>query len=110
MPVLLLTTKGRKSGKERTVPLGYLDAGDRYVVIGSKGGVAPEHPAWYLNLRADADVGVQIGSERRRMRARRASAEEEERLWPRVLAQGRGYEKYRQKTTREIPLVYLEPA
>jgi F420H(2)-dependent quinone reductase len=107
LPVLLLTTTGRKTGTQRTVPLGYFADGDAYVVVGSKGG-APQHPAWYLNLEAHSEVGVQIGSEQRRMHARRASAEEAERLWPPILAQAPGYGKYRAKTRREIPLVLLE--
>jgi deazaflavin-dependent oxidoreductase (nitroreductase family) len=107
LPVLLLTTTGRKTGTQRTVPLGYFEDGDAYVVVGSKGG-APQHPAWYLNLEAHPEVGVQIGSEQRRMRARRASPEEAERLWPSILDRAPGYAKYRAKTRREIPLVLLE--
>lgn len=107
LPVLLLATTGRKTGTQRTVPLGYFEDGDAYVVVGSKGG-APQHPAWYLNLEAHPEVGVQVGSEQRQMRARRASPEEAERLWPRILALAPGYAKYRAKTSREIPLVLLE--
>ena len=107
LPVLLLTTTGRKSGKRRTVPLSFLADGDAYVVVGSKGG-APRHPAWFLNLEADPDVDVQIGRERLKLRAHRATAEEAERLWPTILAKAPGYGKYRAKTSREIPLVLLE--
>ena len=107
LPVLLLTTTGRKSGKPRTVPLSYLAHGDALVLVGSKGG-APRHPAWYLNLEANPEVDVQIGREHRRLRARRAAAEEAERLWPAVLERSPGYAKYRAKTSREIPLVLLE--
>jgi F420H(2)-dependent quinone reductase len=108
VPVMLLTTTGRKTGTQRTVPLSYFEDDDAYVVIGSKGG-APEHPAWYLNLEAHPEVEVQIGNERRRMRARRANAEEAERLWPTILERAPTYGKYRAKTRREIPLVLLEP-
>lgn len=108
LPVLLLTTTGRKSGAQRTVPLCYLEDGSAYVLIGSKGG-APRHPAWYLNLEADPEVEVQIGREHQRRRARRARQEEAGRLWPVILARSPGYGKYRAKTTREIPLVLLEP-
>jgi F420H(2)-dependent quinone reductase len=108
MPVMLLTTTGRKSGAQRTVPLSYFEDGDAYVVIGSKGG-APKHPAWYLNLEAHPDVEVQVGTERRRLRARRANAEEADRLWPQILERAPLYGKYRAKTRREIPLVLLEP-
>jgi deazaflavin-dependent oxidoreductase (nitroreductase family) len=106
LPVLLLTTTGRKTGKRRTVPLSYYEAGDALVVIGSKGG-APRHPAWYLNLEANPEVEAQIGRERRRLRARRATAEESELLWPAILGRAPGYAKYRAKTRREIPLVFL---
>ena len=106
LPVLLLTTTGRRSGRKRTVPLTYFTQGDAYVLVGSKGG-APTHPAWYLNLVRDPSVEVQTGNERRRMRARAATPEEAERLWPRILAEAPGYGKYRKKTSREIPLVFL---
>ena len=107
LPVLLLTTTGRQSGKRRTVPLGYYDDdGHALVVVGSKGG-APQHPAWYVNLLADPEVEVQVGREHTPMRARRASTDEAERLWPLILARAPGYAKYRAKTTREIPLVLL---
>lgn len=107
LPVLLLTTTGRTSGKRRTVPLSYLETDDALVVVGSKGG-APRHPDWYLNLVADPEVEVQIGRAHERRRARRASPEEAGRLWPLILARAPGYGKYRAKTSREIPLVLLE--
>ena len=107
LPVLLLTTTGRKSGKRRTVPLSFLPAGDAYVVVASKGG-APRHPAWFLNLEADPDVEVRIGRSVEHRRARRASPEEAERLWPAVLDRSPGYGRYRAKASREIPLVLLE--
>jgi deazaflavin-dependent oxidoreductase (nitroreductase family) len=107
MPVLLLTTTGRRSGKRRTVPLTYFEDGDALVVVGSKGG-APRHPGWYLNLVANPDVEAQVGSERRRLRARRATPEEAARLWPVIVARWPGYAKYQTKTSREIPLVLLE--
>jgi F420H(2)-dependent quinone reductase len=107
LPVLLLTTTGRKTGKPRTVPLGYLEWGDALVVIGSRGG-APRHPDWYLNLEVHPTVEVRIGREHRRLWARRATTEEAGRLWPEVLARAPGYGRYRAKTSREIPLVLLE--
>jgi deazaflavin-dependent oxidoreductase (nitroreductase family) len=107
LPVMLLTTTGRRSGKRRTVPLSFLEDGDAYVLIGSRGG-SPQHPAWYLNLLVNPDVSVQIGRDHSGLRARRASPEEEERLWPKVLASSPGYGRYRAKTSREIPLVLLE--
>lgn len=107
LPVLLLTTAGRKTGKPRTVPLSFYEDGDAYVLIGSKGG-APRHPAWYLNLEARPDVEIQVGREHRSLRARRASPDEASRLWPLILERAPGYAKYRARTSREIPLVFLE--
>jgi deazaflavin-dependent oxidoreductase (nitroreductase family) len=107
-PVLLLTTRGRKTGKLRTTPLLYLEDGDRLVVVASKGG-APRHPAWFLNLAADPEVTVERGRERLAMRAREADDDERARYWPQVVAMYPGYEKYQQKTSRRIPLVVLEP-
>ena len=107
MPVLLLTTTGRRSGERRTVPLTYFEDGDALLVVGSKGG-SPRHPDWYLNLVADPDAEIQVGGERRRVRGRTATTEEAERLWPMVLERAPVYGKYRAKTSREIPLVLLE--
>jgi deazaflavin-dependent oxidoreductase (nitroreductase family) len=107
-PVLLLTARGRKTGKARTTPLLYLQDGDRLVVVASKGG-APRHPAWFLNLAANPEVTVERGRERLAMRAREADDEERARYWPQVVAMYPGYEKYQQKTSRRIPLVVLEP-
>ena len=107
MPVLLLTTTGRRSGERRTVPLTYFEEGDAVLVVGSKGG-SPRHPDWYLNLVADPGAEIQVGGERRRVRGRTATAEEAERLWPMVLERAPVYGKYRAKTSREIPLVLLE--
>ncbi len=106
-PVLLLTTTGRKSGKPRTMPLLYLDDGERFVVVASAGG-QPQHPAWLTNLRANPDVEVELGRERIPMRAREASGDERDRYWTRVVAMYKQYESYQQKTTRQIPLVVLE--
>src|SRR3954468_8028338 len=80
-PLLLLTTIGRKSGQPRTTPLIYLADGEDRVIVASKAGM-DQHPLWYTNLVANADVEVEIGSERRPMRARTATAEEKARLWP----------------------------
>ena len=104
--VLLLTTTGRQSGKRRTVPLGYFVEGDDLVVVGSMGG-APIHPSWYHNLRAQPDVGVQVGRASRHMRARTATPEERARLWPRIIETAPAYGRYQQRTAREIPLVIL---
>lgn len=106
-PILLLTTTGRKSGRPRTTPLLYLRDGDDLVVVGSKGG-APRHPAWFLNLRANPEVEVELGRERRSLTARVAEPSERERLWPRLVEMYASYDSYQRKTAREIPVVILE--
>jgi deazaflavin-dependent oxidoreductase (nitroreductase family) len=105
--MLLLTTVGRRSGRERVVPLLYVEDGGRFVVVGSNGGDA-RPPAWWLNLRARPEARIQIGGERFAVRARQASAGESERLWPELLAVYPPYADYRRRTRREIPLVVLE--
>jgi deazaflavin-dependent oxidoreductase (nitroreductase family) len=106
MPVLLLTTVGRRSGKQRTVPLTYFEEGETIVLVASYGG-RPHHPAWFENLLAHPDVDVRIGNDVRRMTARRATPEERARLWPRIVETYDGYRAYQEKTTREIPLAVL---
>jgi len=108
LPVLLLTTTGRRSGRRHTVPLTYFEDAGAIVLVASYGG-RPYHPAWFLNLEAHPEVEVRIGRERRAMRARRATAEERARLWPRVVSDYDGYRQYQEKTAREIPLVLLGP-
>jgi deazaflavin-dependent oxidoreductase (nitroreductase family) len=107
-PTLLLDHVGAKSGTPRTSPLTYLGDGEDLVLVASKGG-NPRHPAWFHNLKANPETTVQVGSRRRPVRARVASAGEREQLWPRVVRQYGGYENYQQRTEREIPLVILEP-
>jgi deazaflavin-dependent oxidoreductase (nitroreductase family) len=107
-PMLLLEHVGAKSGTRRTSPLAYATDGDAIVLVASKGG-HPRHPAWFHNLRANPDTMVQVGSERRPVRARVASDAERERLWPKVVEVYGGYEEYQRATNRVIPLVILEP-
>ncbi len=107
-PMLLLDHVGARSGTRRTTPLVYVEDGEDIVIVASKGG-HPKHPAWYHNLRAHPDTTVQVGSERRAVRARVASAEERKRLWPKAVRTYSGYQGYQQRTEREIPLVVLEP-
>jgi F420H(2)-dependent quinone reductase len=109
LPVLLLTTTGRKSGRPRTQPLAYTRVGDGHAVIASKGGAAHD-PLWYLNLSANPLAEVTVGRETRRVRARDAHGEERERLWRALADLHPGYDKYAQKTSRRIPVVVLEPA
>jgi deazaflavin-dependent oxidoreductase (nitroreductase family) len=110
MPVVELTTTGRKSGRPHTVLLtSPVRDGDAVVVVASRGG-ADHHPAWFLNLRANPDVEAKVGNEsRRKMLARVAEPDERARLWPQVVAKYKGYGDYQAKTQREIPLVLLEP-
>jgi F420H(2)-dependent quinone reductase len=109
MPVLLLTTIGRKSGRPRTQPLTYTRTTDGYAVIASKGGAA-QHPFWYLNLRANPVAQVTIGRDRQKVRAREAEGEERELLWRQLADVYSGYDNYAQKTSRRIPVIVLEPA
>jgi deazaflavin-dependent oxidoreductase (nitroreductase family) len=107
-PMLLLDHVGAKSGKRRTTPLVYIADGGDVVIVASKGGY-PKHPAWYHNLRAHPDTMVQIGAERRPVRAHVANAEERARLWPKAVETYSGYRDYQERTEREIPLVVLSP-
>ncbi|MEU7630288.1 nitroreductase family deazaflavin-dependent oxidoreductase [Nocardia sp. NPDC049220] len=107
-PVLLLTTTGRKSGKERTTPLLYLLDEKRYIVVASDRG-APKHPAWYLNLRDHPDVTVQIGSQRISATATEVTGEDRDQLWPRLVEMYQGYDDYTVKTTRTFPIVTFTP-
>ena len=105
--ILLLTTKGRKSGQERTTPLIYGTAGDAYVIVASKGG-SDEPPGWYANLQADPEVEVQVLDDRFKAHARTASPEEKLQLWERMVAEWPDYDRYQASTEREIPVVVLE--
>lgn len=119
-PALMLHTVGRRTGKPRTTSLTYATDGDDYVIVASYGG-APQHPAWFLNLRANPDVEVQIGRERRPATARIAEGSERDRLWQLVNEQNRGltplfhrgalgrYDVYQRHTDRELPVVVLTP-
>lgn len=107
-PMLLLHHVGARSGQERVAPLVYVTDGDDVVLVASKGG-HPKHPAWFHNLEANPETTVQIGTERRAVRARVATAEERERLWPMAVETYGGYAGYQARTEREIPLVVLEP-
>jgi deazaflavin-dependent oxidoreductase (nitroreductase family) len=107
VPTLLLTTRGRKSGKLRRTALIYGQDGDRYLVVGSEGG-APKHPNWYHNLVDHPDVRVQVGAETFDARARTATAEEKPELWRKMASIWPDYDKYQAKTDRQIPVVILE--
>jgi deazaflavin-dependent oxidoreductase (nitroreductase family) len=104
---LLLTTRGRKSGKLRRTALIYGRDGDRYVLVASNGG-APHHPLWYLNLLEQPKVTVQVGAEVFSARARPATEEEKSSLWEMMVKIFPQYEVYQRKTKREIPVVIVE--
>ncbi|MEU4380274.1 nitroreductase family deazaflavin-dependent oxidoreductase [Micromonospora echinofusca] len=106
---LLLTTRGRRSGKLRRTALIYGRDGDAYLVVASQGG-DPKHPAWYLNLHDEPLVEVQVGAERFTARARTATAEEKPRMWSTMAAIWPAYDEYQAKTDRDIPVVVLERA
>lgn len=108
-PVLLLNHVGRKSGQKRTTPLLYLDDGDRLVIVASRGG-SHATPAWWLNLQAEPRVTVELRGDRREVVARLATPEERAELWPRLNAMYSDYETYQGRTSREIPVVLLEPS
>ena len=110
MPVLELTTIGRRSGRPHSTMLtSPLQLGDTFVIVASRGG-DDHHPAWFLNLRDAPVVQVSVqGSELRQMRARIVSPDERARLWPRLVADHPNYAEYQTRTTREIPLILLEP-
>lgn len=107
-PVFLLITKGRKTGEPRTAPLLYLKDGDRYVIVASKGGMS-HHPAWYLNLIAHPDCEIEIGNTRMAMRAHQAIDDEKKAIWNRLVQMYPDYEIYQQRTTRNIPVLFLTP-
>jgi deazaflavin-dependent oxidoreductase (nitroreductase family) len=106
--ILLLDHVGARSGVKRTSPLLYVEDGRDLVIVASKGGF-PRHPAWYHNLIANPDTTVQVGSELRPVHARVARPEERDRLWALAVAGYSGYEEYKARTDREIPLVVLQP-
>lgn len=107
-PIMLLTTIGRKSGEPRTAPLLYLREGDDIVTVASQGGMST-NPLWFRNLEVNPDVEVEIGSQKRPMRARRATEEEKTRLWPKLVAMYTDYADYQARTTRNIPVVIISP-
>jgi deazaflavin-dependent oxidoreductase (nitroreductase family) len=104
---LLLTTKGRKSGEPRELPLIYGKSGDDYLIVASKGG-ADTPPAWYLNIEADPDVELQVWDDRFPAKARVATPEEKAEMWKTMTAEWPAYDDYQKKTDREIPIIVLE--
>lgn len=108
MPVLVLTTTGRRTGKPWSNPLGYQRDGDGYVIVASNGG-ADRHPGWWLNLRKTPDASIQIGRDVVPVTATRVTGPERERLLGLMIAVYQGYAKYEAKTSRKIPVIRLAP-
>jgi deazaflavin-dependent oxidoreductase (nitroreductase family) len=106
---LLLTTKGRKSGEPRELPLIYGTSGDDYLIVASKGG-ADAPPAWYLNLVADPEVEVQVKGDRFAAHAREATPDEKPEMWQTMTKEWPAYDDYQKKTERPIPVIVLERA
>ncbi len=109
VPVALLTTRGRRSGREYTWPICYLQEGEGVLLVGSAGG-NPRNPAWYHNLRADPNITIQIGNQIRAMVAEPQTGAERARHWERIVREHPLFEGYQRKVTREIPVVLLRPA
>lgn len=108
VPVCLLTTTGRKTGEPRTTPLLFLEDGEKVVLVSSQGGL-PKHPLWYLNIKADPRVTVQVKRNIRHMTARIATDEERGELWPRLTSLYPDFDIYQSWTERTIPVVICLP-
>ncbi len=108
IPMLLLSTLGRRSGKWRTTPLAYMPDGERCVVLGSNNGL-DRHPAWWLNLQANPSARIQVRGRVLEVECRCATSEEREALWPRMIVANPTWERYPERTERDIPVVLLEP-
>ena len=108
LPTLLLTVRGRKSGKLRRTALIYGQEGNNYLLVASNGG-SPHHPLWYLNLVANPEVEIQVGENKFTAHARTATQEEKLLLWKLMTKIFPQYDKYREKASRDIPLVIVEP-
>jgi F420H(2)-dependent quinone reductase len=108
LPIVLLTTTGRQTGKQRTVPLCSFRDGEDVVVIASYGGL-DQPPAWWLNLEANPRAELLTGRKRRAVTAHNAAPDERARLWAELTARAPGYLEYERRTNREIPVVILQP-
>ncbi|MDV2476941.1 nitroreductase family deazaflavin-dependent oxidoreductase [Rhodococcus zopfii] len=107
IPVCLLTTTGRKTSRPRTLPLLFLEDGDRVVLVASQGGL-PKHPLWFRNIQANPEVTIQIRSRVRAMHARVATPEERAGYWPELVAMYPDFDKYQSWTDRTIPVVVCD--
>ncbi|MFE7932867.1 nitroreductase family deazaflavin-dependent oxidoreductase [Streptomyces sp. NPDC057456] len=109
MPVILLTTRGAKSGKLRKTPLMRVEHDGRYALVASLGG-APKHPVWYFNVKAEPQVELQDGPRKQDMTAREVTGAEKAEWWERAVAAYPPYADYQEKTDREIPVFVVEAA
>jgi deazaflavin-dependent oxidoreductase (nitroreductase family) len=108
VPVLLLTTTGRKTGKQHITPLTYATDGENIILIASNGG-SLNHPSWWLNLQAHPETMIQVGNKKLQLKASEAPDEDRSRLWKKAEQIYPGYARYQQKTPRKIPVVVLSP-
>lgn len=108
MPVLLLTTTGRKTGKQRTLPLIYIMDGSAYVITASAGG-ADKHPGWFFNIRSNPQVVIQVKDTQIKVTAEIAGPEKKSELWARLVAVAPNFAGYQKRTSRDIPMVILHP-
>ena len=106
--LLILKTRGARTGTQREHPLAFTRSGQDYVVVGSKGG-APKHPAWYHNLVADSEVGIEVHGHAFRARARVAEGDEYDRLFNAHADRMPAFRDYQLRTTRKLPVIVLEP-
>jgi deazaflavin-dependent oxidoreductase (nitroreductase family) len=104
----LLNSTGRKTGRKRTTPVGYIRDGDCYVITASNGGAA-RHPAWFYNLQSNPQTTIEVMGETLAMVAQVATPEEKKRLWAELIKTAPGFEQYQKRTTREIPMIILCP-
>jgi len=107
-PLLLLTTVGRKTGKQRVTPVMYMRDGDNYVIVAANAG-ARRNPGWFANLQANPQTTIEVDGTSRTVMAHKASKEEKGRLWPRFVEHAPFLEGYTKKTTRDIPIIILQP-
>ena len=108
MPILLLSTRGRKSGKTRTTPVTYIRDGENYVITASNNG-RDNHPAWFYNLQAESQAGLELPGKKLQVTATVATQAERERLWPELVKQAPFFDRYQKSTDRIIPMVVLKP-
>ena len=108
MPVLLLTTTGRKTGKQRTLPLMYIMDGPAYVITASAGG-AEKHPGWFFNIRSSQQATIQVKDTQIQVTAEIAGPEKKSELWARLVAIAPNFAGYQKRTSRDIPMVILRP-